>query len=149
MFITLCECFLGYEPHWGLWETIFAARPQTMKKGVLPDERTPTGHHGLPPYDSMLADHHTGWNLMLTPAEKGVVNRLMKKIGDLYAKGLTAIDLATTWVSRWIQPLQARRTPMWRYSRSDDLMRMSDVELEDSEFDLKMRPLTQEHNNLR
>jgi hypothetical protein len=25
-FITLCECFLGIEPHWALWHQIFAIR---------------------------------------------------------------------------------------------------------------------------
>jgi hypothetical protein len=25
-FITLCECFLGIEPHWALWRRIFAIR---------------------------------------------------------------------------------------------------------------------------
>jgi hypothetical protein len=25
-FITLCECFLGIEPHWALWRWIFAVR---------------------------------------------------------------------------------------------------------------------------
>jgi hypothetical protein len=25
-FITLCECFLGIEPHWALWHRIFVIR---------------------------------------------------------------------------------------------------------------------------
>ena len=32
-FITLCECFLGVHPHWGLWKRIFLVKRQTVRKG--------------------------------------------------------------------------------------------------------------------
>ena len=32
-FITLCECFLGVNPHWGLWKRIFFVKRQTVWKG--------------------------------------------------------------------------------------------------------------------
>lgn len=86
----------------------------------LPDERTLSGHQGLPSYDPAPADYHIGWNPKLTRAEKVDVNLLMKKIGELQAKGLTRTDLAATWVSGRIQPLQAPWTPMWWYSGLDD-----------------------------
>ncbi|KAE8802475.1 hypothetical protein D1007_21793 [Hordeum vulgare] len=39
-FITLCECFLGCPPHWGLFKNIFTAWSQTMKKANPGDSRT-------------------------------------------------------------------------------------------------------------
>ena len=30
-FITLCECFLGVHPHWGLWKRLFFVKRQTVK----------------------------------------------------------------------------------------------------------------------
>jgi hypothetical protein len=33
-FITLCEAFLGINPHWGLWKYLFCLRPNVSKKEV-------------------------------------------------------------------------------------------------------------------
>ncbi|KAI5014102.1 hypothetical protein ZWY2020_055492 [Hordeum vulgare] len=38
-FITLCECFLGCPPHWGLFKNIFTTRSQTVKKKNPGDTR--------------------------------------------------------------------------------------------------------------
>jgi hypothetical protein len=35
-FITLCECFLGINPHWGLWRRIFFIR-RNASKGTVHD----------------------------------------------------------------------------------------------------------------
>lgn len=32
-FITLCKCFLGTRPHWGLWKQIFYLKAWTIKAG--------------------------------------------------------------------------------------------------------------------
>ena len=34
-FITLCECFLGIHPHWGLWKHIFQVKRQSGKNAVF------------------------------------------------------------------------------------------------------------------
>jgi hypothetical protein len=34
IFITLCECFLGTHPHWGLWKRIFYLRRNNSRKVV-------------------------------------------------------------------------------------------------------------------
>ena len=39
-FISLCENFLGFRPHWGLFKHIFNCRSQTVKKANPSDERT-------------------------------------------------------------------------------------------------------------
>jgi hypothetical protein len=33
-FITLCEAFLGINPHWGLWKYLFHLRPNATKEQV-------------------------------------------------------------------------------------------------------------------
>jgi hypothetical protein len=33
-FITLCKCFLGVHPHWGLWRCIFFIRWNASKDAV-------------------------------------------------------------------------------------------------------------------
>ena len=40
-YVSLCECFLGCRPHWGLFKHIFTCRSQTVKKENPSDERTP------------------------------------------------------------------------------------------------------------
>ncbi|KAK1681479.1 hypothetical protein QYE76_042327 [Lolium multiflorum] len=62
IFITLCECFLGIHPHWGLWKCIFFLRRNNSKKViynvggvcicVLPD---------VDYFDVKFADSVQGW----------------------------------------------------------------------------------------
>jgi hypothetical protein len=33
-FITLCECFLGIDPHWGLWKRIFFIQRNATRTAV-------------------------------------------------------------------------------------------------------------------
>jgi hypothetical protein len=33
-FITLCEAFLGIDPHWGLWKYLFRLRPSGSKDEI-------------------------------------------------------------------------------------------------------------------
>jgi hypothetical protein len=33
-FITLCEAFLGIDPHWGLWRRIFSLRRNATKEEI-------------------------------------------------------------------------------------------------------------------
>ncbi|KAI4998047.1 hypothetical protein ZWY2020_053389 [Hordeum vulgare] len=39
-FVTLCECFIGCPPHWGLFKCVFSARSQTVKKLSQLDDKT-------------------------------------------------------------------------------------------------------------
>ncbi|KAK1616689.1 hypothetical protein QYE76_022206 [Lolium multiflorum] len=34
IFITLCDCFLGIHPHWGLWKRIFYLRRNNSKNAI-------------------------------------------------------------------------------------------------------------------
>ena len=62
IFITLCECFLGIHPHWGLWKRIFYLRRNNSKNtiynvgGVVICVRPEVGY-----FDLKFADSVQGW----------------------------------------------------------------------------------------
>ncbi|KAM0851088.1 hypothetical protein ACQ4PT_052641 [Festuca glaucescens] len=62
IFITLCECFLGIHPHWGLWKRIFYLRWNHSKNaiynvgGVCIYVRSEAGY-----FDLKFADSVQGW----------------------------------------------------------------------------------------
>ncbi|KAI4972670.1 hypothetical protein ZWY2020_003595 [Hordeum vulgare] len=39
-FVTLCKCFIGCPPHWGLFKYIFSARSEAVKKLSQSDDKT-------------------------------------------------------------------------------------------------------------
>lgn len=77
------------------------------------------------------------------------MDMLMRTFGALQNRGLTGNDLATAWVSRRIQPLQARERPMWTYTGEDDPVRVNPGEVSQHKFEEKMRHLTMVRSNLR
>ena len=62
IFITLCECFLGIHPHWGLWKRIFYLRRNNSRDaiydvgGVCICVRPEAGY-----FDLKFADSVQGW----------------------------------------------------------------------------------------
>ncbi|KAM0864835.1 hypothetical protein ACQ4PT_043664 [Festuca glaucescens] len=62
IFITLCECFLGVHPHWGLWKRIFYLRRNNSRNaiydvgGVCICVRPEAGY-----FDMKFADSVQGW----------------------------------------------------------------------------------------
>ncbi|KAM0853649.1 hypothetical protein ACQ4PT_050942 [Festuca glaucescens] len=58
-FITLCECFLGINPHWGLWRRIFCIRRNVSRTdvhdvgGAIISTRSPTSYFDLRMRDSV------------------------------------------------------------------------------------------------
>ena len=59
--------------------------------------------------------------LKVTPAEKVEVNMLVDRVVQLVCDGVTGMDLLEVFLSRRIQPLQARDHPMWMYSGIKDI----------------------------
>ncbi|KAK1631596.1 hypothetical protein QYE76_005911 [Lolium multiflorum] len=63
IFITLCECFLGIQPHWSLWKRIFYLRRNNSKNaiynvgGVCICVRPEVGY-----FDVKFADSVQGWH---------------------------------------------------------------------------------------
>ena len=68
-------------------------------------------------------------SLKVTPAEKAEVNMLVERVVQLVRDGVTDMDLLEVFLSRRIQPLQARDHPMWMYSGIDDTTRIHPEEV--------------------
>jgi len=86
---------------------------------------TAPGARTLPPYSDVRLTDSRGWNPRLTALEKQQVHPLMKEISIMKKKGLDAMDLIALFVSRRVQPLQARVRRMWEYSGLEDPTRLS------------------------
>jgi hypothetical protein len=57
-FITLCECFLGIEPHWALWRQIFAVRhPLRYQTGGFSCQVRPD----VPYFNLQTPENNPGW----------------------------------------------------------------------------------------
>jgi hypothetical protein len=57
-FITLCECFLGIEPHWALWRWIFAIRqPLRYQTGGFSCQVRPD----VPYFNLQTPENNPGW----------------------------------------------------------------------------------------
>jgi hypothetical protein len=57
-FITLCECFLGIEPHWALWHRIFAVRhPLRYQTGGFSCQVRPD----VPYFNLQTLENNLGW----------------------------------------------------------------------------------------
>ena len=56
--------------------------------------------------------------------------------------GLDAMDLIALFVSRRIQPLQARTRRMWEYTGTDDDTRYSNSAMSQKEFEQLMKIIT-------
>ena len=54
---------------------------------------------------------------------------LVEKVVQLINEGVTGLDLLEVFLSRRIQPLQARDHPMWLYSGPEDTARVHPEEV--------------------
>ena len=66
----------------------------------------------------------------------------MREIVRLKKNGLDAMDLIAAYVTRRIQPLQARTRGMWTYTGLEDEMRYSNSEMTTEEFEHRMKVIT-------
>ena len=70
-------------------------------------------------------------SLIVTPEEKGEVSLLVDQVVNLVREGVTGLDLLEVFLSRNIQPLQARDHPMWMYSGIEDSTRIHPEEVDE------------------
>ena len=59
-------------------------------------------------------------SLKVTAAERVETDMLVERVVQLINQGVTGMDLLEVFLSRRIQPLQARDHPMWMYSGAND-----------------------------
>ncbi|KAK1646066.1 hypothetical protein QYE76_063871 [Lolium multiflorum] len=140
IFITLCEAFLGVQPNWALWKRIFFCRRNGSPNvaynigGVVISVR-PTVDY----FDVKLPDSVQGWRKKWLIQEEnhgcaednippfdGAEKILRRRSWDAEA---TEEEKATR-----VQPLQARKYPLWKYAGEKDADRLSvDLEVKDLE----------------
>jgi len=66
----------------------------------------------------------------------------MREVVNMKKRGLDAMDLIALFVSRRVQPLQARARRMWEYTGLEDNTRYNNKAMSQKEFDQLMRIIT-------
>ena len=88
-------------------------------------------------------------SLKVTLAEKAEVNTLVERVIQLVRDKLTGKDLLEVFLSRRIQPLQARDHLMWLYSGIDDTTRIHPEEVEEGTVAQLLQGITSNKDNPR
>ncbi|KAK1670545.1 hypothetical protein QYE76_058704 [Lolium multiflorum] len=164
IFITLCECFLGIHPHWGLWKRIFYFRRNNSRNtiynvgGVCICVRPDAGYfdvkiadsvqgwrkkwlyvkdafsagqqYSLAPFDAAEEpQRRRAWDAEATDEEKAATNALISCIQELqntYGAELSGVQIIAHFLRIRVQPLQARKSPLWTYSGAEDSVMVSE-----------------------
>jgi len=66
----------------------------------------------------------------------------MREVVNMKKRGLDAMDLIALFVSRRVQPLQARARRMWEYTGLEDNTRYNNKAMSQKEFDQLMKIIT-------
>ncbi|KAK1616173.1 hypothetical protein QYE76_021690 [Lolium multiflorum] len=117
IFITLCECFLGIPPNWALWKRIFCLRRNGSHNvtynigGVVICVRTDVDY-----FDVKFPDSVQGWRKKWLYIHEESANSVEHNIIPFDGSANSAIR---------VQPLQARKNPLWTYSGENDANRIS------------------------
>ncbi|KAK1617222.1 hypothetical protein QYE76_022739 [Lolium multiflorum] len=170
IFITLCDCFLGIHPHWGLWKRIFYLRRNSSRNVIynvggvcicvrpdvdyldvkfpdsvqgwrkkwlyIQDESAIYQLYGITLFEAAEEIQRRGsWDTEATAEEKAVTEALMTRIHQLQntdGEELSSVQLIAYFLRIRVQPLQARKNPLWMYSGAKDVDRFSkDLSLKD------------------
>ncbi|KAM0831539.1 hypothetical protein ACQ4PT_065490 [Festuca glaucescens] len=164
IFITLCECFLGIHPHWGLCKRIFYLRCNNSKNvaynvgGVcicvhpdvdyfdvkfadsvqgwrkkwlyIKDESSDAQEYGLAPFDAAEEiQRRKSWDAKATTEERAATVALITRIHELQnTDGIerSGVQIIAHFLRIRVQPLQARKNPLWMYTGAKDVDRISD-----------------------
>ncbi|KAM0846881.1 hypothetical protein ACQ4PT_055392 [Festuca glaucescens] len=164
IFVTLCECFLGIHPHWGLWKRIFYLRRNNSKNvaynvgGVciyvrpdvdyfdvkfadsvqgwrkkwlyIKDESSDAQEYGLAPFDDAEEiQRRKSWGAEATTEERAATDALITRIRELQntdGAELSGVQIIAHFLRIRVQPLQARKNPLWMYTGAKDVDRISD-----------------------
>ncbi|KAM0916555.1 hypothetical protein ACQ4PT_010105 [Festuca glaucescens] len=131
IFITLCECFLGIHPHWGLWKRIFYLRRNNSKNVAYNvDESSDAQEYGLAPFDAAEEiQRRKSWDAEATAAERAATDALITRIRELQntdGAELSGVQIIAHFLRIRVQPLQARKNPLWMYTGAEDVDRISD-----------------------
>jgi hypothetical protein len=87
--------------------------------------------------------------LTVEEEEKGEVAILVDAVVALVQGAVTGMDLLEVFLSRRIQPLQARDHPMWMYSGTEDTARVHPEEVAEETVAQWLRSITGNKDNPR
>ena len=74
---------------------------------------------------------------------------LVERVVQPINQGITGMDLLEVFLSRRIQPLQARDHPMWMYSGLEDSTRIHPEEIDDATLERWLASITGNKDNPR
>ena len=74
---------------------------------------------------------------------------MVERVVQLVRQGVTGMDLLEVFLSRRIQPLQARDHSMWMYSGANDTARVHPEEVTDETVALWLKDITRNKDNPR
>ena len=74
---------------------------------------------------------------------------LVERVVQLVCDGVTGMDLLEVFLSRRIQPLQARDHPMWMYSGIEDSTRIHPEDVSEDRVEQWLRGITGNKDNPR
>ena len=111
------------------------------------DQPTTGQSTGLPPFSMERVEKPSP--LKVTPAEKVEVKMLVEGVVQLVRDGVTGMDLLEVFLSRCIQPLQARDHPMWMYLGIEDPIRIHLEEIDEGKVEKWLRGITGNKDNPR
>ncbi|KAK1615711.1 hypothetical protein QYE76_021228 [Lolium multiflorum] len=121
IFITLCECFLGVQPNWALWKRIFCLRRNGSHGvaynigGVVICVRSDVDYFDV----KFLISSKGGARGGCMCTKKARFN------GSTRGKELSGIQITAYFLRIRVQPLQARKNPLWMYVGDEDVERLS------------------------
>jgi hypothetical protein len=92
----------------------------------------------IPPFDGAeRICHRRSWDAEATAEEKAVTEALMTRIRELQntrGQELSGIQITAYFLRIRVQPLQARKNPLWKYAGDEDVDRLSaDLSVKDLE----------------
>ena len=85
--------------------------------------------------------------MRVIPEEKAQVKVLVERLIQLVRDGVTGMDLLEVFLSRRIQPLQARDHPMWMYSGLEDSTRIHPEDVSEDTLEKWLRGITSNKYN--
>ncbi|KAK1644188.1 hypothetical protein QYE76_061993 [Lolium multiflorum] len=91
----------------------------------------------IPPFDGAEKIYRRSWDAEATDEEKTATEALMARIHELqstHGKELSGIQITAYFLRIRVQPLQARKNPLWKYAGDNDVHRLSvDLPVKDLE----------------
>ncbi|KAK1677337.1 hypothetical protein QYE76_038185 [Lolium multiflorum] len=108
------------------------------------EESANSVEHNIVPFDGSAKIQRRSWDAEASEEEKKATEALMARIHQLQntrGKELSGVQITAYFLKIRVQPLQARKNPLWTYSGENDANRIS-VDLSTKDFEKLLRRLS-------